>query len=160
VSGTAITATPGGHEVVITREFRATRDRVFAAYINPQLVVQWMGPSTFTMAIDRWETVPGGKWRYVSTDPAGNDFGFHGVYHDVVTDERIVHTFEFEGAPGRVSLNVIRFEEAEGRTTVTSTAVFETIEDRDSMVRSGLENGAREGFERLASLLSDESTVL
>jgi uncharacterized protein YndB with AHSA1/START domain len=159
VSDTTVTATPGGHEVIISRGFRATRDRVFEAYTNPELVVQWMGPSAFTMAIDSWETVAGGKWRYVSTDPAGNDFGFHGVYHDVVKDERIVQTFEFEGASGRVSLNVIRFEENEGETTVTSTAVFETVEDRDSIINTGLEDGAHEGYERLASLLDDEHAV-
>jgi uncharacterized protein YndB with AHSA1/START domain len=160
VSETIITATPGGHEVIIAREFSATKGKVFEAYINPQVFVQWMGPVSFSMTIDCWETAPGGKWRYVSTNPAGEDFGFHGVYHDVVEDERIAQTFEFEGAPGHVSFNVVRFAETEGKTTVTSTAVFETIEDRDTMVTSGLESGARGSFARLASLLGEKSTLL
>jgi uncharacterized protein YndB with AHSA1/START domain len=127
MSDTTVTATPGGHEVRVSREFRASRDRVFEAYTDPGLFVQWMGPSAFTMAIVSCETVAEGTWRYVCTDPAGNDVGFHGVYHDVVKDERIVQTFEFEGAPGHVSFTVIRFEENEGKTTVTSTAILKRL---------------------------------
>lgn len=153
MSDTTVTATPNSYEVVISREFNASKERVFEAYTNSELYVQWMGPSALDMKIDSWDTVPGGKWRYVSKDPAGNEYGFHGVYHDVVKDERIVQTFEFEGMPGHVSFNVIRFEEKDGKTTITSTAVFETVADRDGMVSSGMESGARESFERLAALL-------
>ena len=156
---TGVTATPGGHEVIVVRTFSAPKRRVFEAYVDPRLFVRWMGPSDFAMTIDRWETVPGGKWRYVSIGPAGEEFGFQGVYHDVVPAERIAQTFEFEGAPGHVSLNVIRFAESEGRTTVTTTAVFETNADRDSMISTGLARGVRESFERLASLLSDDNAA-
>jgi uncharacterized protein YndB with AHSA1/START domain len=153
MSDTTVTATPGGYEVVISREFNASKDKVFAAYTDPELFVQWMGPSALDMKIDVWDTVAGGKWRYVSKDPAGNEYAFRGVYHDVVKDERIVQTFEFEAMAGHVSFNVIRFAENDGKTTVTSVAVFETPADRDGMVASGMESGAREGFDRLATLL-------
>ncbi len=153
MSDTKVTATPSSYEVIISREFNAGKDKVFAAYTDPELYVQWMGPSALAMNIDEWDTVAGGKWRYVSKDPAGNEYSFHGIYHDVIKDDRIVQTFEFEGMPGHVSFNVIRFDEQNGKTTVTSTAVFETIADRDGMVSSGMESGARESFERLVTLL-------
>jgi uncharacterized protein YndB with AHSA1/START domain len=154
MSDTTVTATPNSYEVITSREFNASKDKVFEAYTNPELFVQWMGPSVLSMKIESMDTAPGGKWRYVSTDPAGAEYGFHGVYHDVVKDERIVQTFEFEGVPGHVSFNVIRFDEKDGKTTVTSTAVFETVADRDGMVSTGMESGARESFERLAALLA------
>ncbi|MDB5181853.1 MAG: ATPase [Candidatus Saccharibacteria bacterium] len=155
MSETTVTATPNSYEVITSREFNATKDKVFEAYTNPELFVQLMGPSVLSMKIESMDTVPGGKWRYVSTDPTGAEYGFHGVYHDVIKDERIVQTFEFEGVPGHVSFNVIRFDETDGKTTVTSTAVFETIADRDGMVSTGMESGARESFERLATLLAE-----
>ncbi|MDB5164877.1 MAG: Activator of Hsp90 ATPase 1 family protein [Candidatus Saccharibacteria bacterium] len=153
MSDTTITATPGGYEVVIKREFNATKDKVFEAYNDPELFVQWIGPSALTTKIDSWDAVPGGKWRYVSKDSDGNEYGFHGYYHDIVENERIVQTFEFEGMPGRASLNAVKFEENNGKTMVTSVAVFENQEDRDGMLSSGMERGVNQGYDRLTALL-------
>ena len=68
------------------------------------LIPQWWGPARFTTTIDKLDVRPGGSWRFVQRDAAGNEYAFHGVYHEVVSPERIVDTFEFEGMPGHVSL--------------------------------------------------------
>ena len=95
-------------------------------------------------------------WRYVSRDKAGNEFGFHGVNHEVLAPERIIDTFEYEGLPekGHVSLQTARFTELpSGRTKINVQAVFQSVADRDGMLQSGAEKGINESYERLDELL-------
>ena len=149
-----IVAQPGGREIIITTVYHAPRDKVWRAYTEPDLIKQWWGPRYLTTTIDKMEVRPGGIWRFVQKDPEGNEYGFHGVYHELLRPERIIQTFEWEGMPGHVSLEVAHFEEKDGKTTVTGVAVFETVEDRDGMIQSGMEKGVNEGAERLAELLA------
>ena len=148
-----IAAEPGGREIIVTAMYDAPREKVWRAYTEPDLIKQWWGPRHLTTVIDKMEVRPGGLWRFVQKDPDGNEYGFHGVYHEVSPPERIIQTFEFEGMPGHVSLETTRLEERDGKTMVTAIAVFETVEDRDGMISSGMEKGVNEGAERLAELL-------
>jgi uncharacterized protein YndB with AHSA1/START domain len=106
------------------------------------------------MIIDKMEVRPGGVWRYIHRGADGQEFAFHGVYHEVRPPERLVSTFEFEGAPGHVVLDTATFEDLGGKTRLTTRSVFQTIEDRDAMVQSGSEEGATESWDRLEELLS------
>jgi uncharacterized protein YndB with AHSA1/START domain len=151
---TKITAEPGVPQVIITREFDAPRDLVFRAYIEPDLLVQWLGPCNLTMTIDRYEPRDGGSWRYVHTDPEGNAHGFHGLFHGTPTPEGIVQTFEYEGVPGHVKLDTVTMTEQDGRTLVRTVASFQSVEDRDGMIAAGMEQGVREGNDQLAELLA------
>jgi uncharacterized protein YndB with AHSA1/START domain len=99
------------------------------------------------------EVREGGRWRFVQLEPDGQEFGFHGVFHAIVAPERIVQTFEFEGVPGHVLLETATFEEHDGKTMLTAQSVFQSVEDRDGMVQSGMEQGAVETMDRLAELL-------
>ncbi len=152
---TEITAEPGTPQIIITREFDAPRDLVFRAFTEPELLVQWLGPYDLTMRVDRFEVRDGGRWRYVSSDADGNEYGFHGVYHGTPSPDRTVQTFEFEGVPGHVALEVLTLTERNGRTLVRTVSTFESVEDRDGMVASGMESGVREGDERLEALLTE-----
>jgi uncharacterized protein YndB with AHSA1/START domain len=151
---TQITAEPGMPQIVITREFDAPRDLVFRAYTDPELLVQWLGPRDLTMTIDHYDVRDGGTWRYVHADVQGNEYGFHGVFHGAPSPESIVQTFEYEGAPGHVSLDTYTTEERDGRTLVRSVTSFQSVEDRDAMVASGMERGVYDSDERLAELLA------
>ena len=97
---TQITAEPGMPQIIVTREFDAPRDLLFRAHTDPELLAQWLGPRDLTMTVDQYDVRDGGKWRYVSTDAAGNEYGFHGVFHGNPSPDGIVQTFEFEGWPG------------------------------------------------------------
>jgi uncharacterized protein YndB with AHSA1/START domain len=153
---TEITAEPGIPQIVITREFEAPRDLVFRAYTDPDLIVRWMGPRELTTRFDHHDPRDGGRWRYVSTDPAGNEYGFHGVFHGAPSvDGGVVQTFEWEGLPGHVALETVTFEETDGRTLVRTVSSFQSVEDRDGMVASGMERGVRDGDERLEELLAE-----
>ena len=148
-----VTAEPGIPQVVMTREFDAPRELVFRAWSEPDLLVQWLGPRRLKMEIDRYDARDGGSWRYIHRDDEGNEFGFHGVFHGDPSPDGFVQTFEFEGYPGHVSLDTAVFEDAGGRTIVRMNSVFQSVEDRDGMVQSGMESGVREGFERLDEVL-------
>ena len=151
---TQITAPPGVPQVIITREFDAPRDLVFRAYTDPDLLVQWLGPRDLTMTIDRYEVRDGGAWRYIHTDAEGNEFRFRGFFHGTPSPEGIVQTFEFEGMPGHVALETTTLTERDGRTLVRTVSGFQSVEDRDGMVASGMERGVRDSDERLDDLLA------
>jgi len=153
---TIVTAEPGVQEVFITREFDAPRELVFKAHTDPDLYVQWLGPRGYEMKLESFEPVSGGKYRYTHKDLDGNEYGFHGVFHEI-SEELMIQTFEFEGLPerGHVTLDTMRLEELPGgRTKVTIQSVFQSVEDRDGMVQSGMERGVREGYERLDDVLA------
>lgn len=152
---TKVTAEPGKQELFITREFDAPRELVYKAHIDPELYVQWLGPHGYEMVLETFEPYSGGKYRYIHKDTAGNEYGFHGVFHEI-SEELMIQTFEFEGLPekGHVTLDTMRLEALPGdRTRVTIHSVFQSVGDRDGMVQAGMESGLSQGYERLDALL-------
>jgi uncharacterized protein YndB with AHSA1/START domain len=148
-----VIAEPGSHAIHMSREFAAPRALVFKTFTDPALIPQWWGPSSVTTVVDRMEVKKGGVWRYLQRDAEGNEYGFHGVYHEIASPDRLVYTFEFEGMPGHVLLETITFEEQDGRTTMIDLAVYQSVEDRDAMIQSGMESGAAESWDRFEALL-------
>jgi len=154
---TTIKAEASEQELFITREFEAPREMVFKAFTTPELIVQWLGPRELKMKLDKFEPKAGGSYRYVHIDPAGNEYGFHGVVHEVFAPQRIIQTFEFEGLPeaGHVTLETSRFEELPGnRTRVTIQSVFQSVTDRDGMMQAGMERGVNDSHNRLDELFA------
>src|SRR5258706_16220897 len=152
---TTVTAEPGKQELFITREFDAPRELVFKAHTDPDLYVKWVGPNDLTMTIDELDARNGGSYRFVH-ERDGHKYTFHGVYHDVLTPERIIGTFEFDGLPetGHVILGTTKFEELPGgRTRLVHQSVFQSVADRDGMIQSGMERGVTQGYEKLDNLL-------
>ncbi|GAO41032.1 SRPBCC family protein [Flavihumibacter petaseus] len=154
-----IKAEPGRQELFVVREFDAPREKVYRAFTDPKLVVQWLGPKNMTMTIDYYDCTTGGKYRYIHTDPNGNAYGFNGVVHEATEPERVIQTFEFEGMPerGHVVLDSAVFDDLpDGRSKVTIHSVYGSVADRDGMIQSGMEHGMREGFDRLDDLLDNQ----
>ena len=154
MSETQIIAESGVPQIIITREFDAPRELVFRAYVEPDLLVRWLGPRDLTMVVDQYEPRDGGKWRYVSTDAQGNEYGFHGVFHGDPSPDAMVQTFEFEGAAGHVALETITLHERDGKTLARRVSSFQSVADRDGMVEAGMERGVRDGDDRLTDLLA------
>ncbi|MEO5703771.1 MAG: SRPBCC family protein [Candidatus Limnocylindrales bacterium] len=150
---TKITAPPGVPFIDIEREFDAPRELVHQAYLDPELVVQWLGPRQYRMEIDRWDARDGGAYRYVHSNESGSH-AFHGVFHSMDMDN-MVQTFEYEGAPGHVSLDAQVLEDlGNGRTRVRSHSVFMSVEDRDVMIENGMGDGVDDGYNRLDELIA------
>jgi len=154
MDSTRIEAPAGLPYLDVEREFDAPRDLLFRAHTEPDLLVQWLGPERYEMVVDRWEVKDGGRWRYVHRGADGIDYGFHGVFHGDPSPDNLVQTFEFEGAPGYVSLDRLTLEEHDGRTTVRIHSVHQTVEGRDAMIAGGAASGMNEGFNRLERLLA------
>jgi uncharacterized protein YndB with AHSA1/START domain len=153
-AGTTVVTTPSDREIVSERVFDAPRERVFAAYTDPELIPQWWGPRGTTTIVDQMDVRPGGAWRFVGRDSDGTETAFRGTYREVTPPERIVQTFEWEGMPGHVVVETATFEDLGGRTKVTATSLFHTSEERDGMLASGMERGLTETHDRLAELLA------
>jgi uncharacterized protein YndB with AHSA1/START domain len=152
---TTITVEPGKQELFVTREFDAPRELVFRAHTDPNVFVQWLGPRGLTTTLETFEPVNGGTWRFIQKNADGNEYAFHGVFHEV-SSERIIQTFEFDGLPesGHVVLEALTFEDLpNGRTKLTSQSVYRSVADRDGMVQAGMETGIIEGYERLDEML-------
>jgi uncharacterized protein YndB with AHSA1/START domain len=149
---TQIITKPGVPQLVTSREFLAPRDLLFRAYVDPDLLRQWLGPRRMTMTIDRFDPRDGGTWRFIHSD-ADRDYGFHGLFHGEPSRERIVWTFESEDSPGHVSLETVTFSEHGNRTVVRWNTVYQSVEDRDAAVASDMEEGINESMERLDELL-------
>ena len=156
---TRIDAPAGVPFIDMEREFDAPRDLVFKAYTDPELIVKWLGPRKYRMTIDAFDPRDGGRWRYVHTDDDGNDWGFHGVFHGVPSPDRLVQTFEFEGAPGNVALEELTLEERDGKTIARTHSVYQSLEARDAMVASGMAEGVNDGYDRLDELLASMVAV-
>jgi uncharacterized protein YndB with AHSA1/START domain len=143
---------PSEREIRMSRVFDAPRELVLQAHTDPAHIPQWWGQRRSTTIVDTLDVRPGGAWRFIQRDPEGNEYAFRGEFREIVPPERLVYTFEFEGMPGHVVVETVTFEERDGRTTVTSTSLFDSVEDRDGMLESGMEAGANESWDRLAEL--------
>jgi uncharacterized protein YndB with AHSA1/START domain len=146
--------TPSEREIVMTRMFNAPRDLVFEAHSSCEHMSNWWGPRRYEVAGCEMDFRPGGSWRIVHKTADGSDEqGFHGEFREIVRPERIVWTFEWEGMPGHVSVETLTLEEQDGTTTVTTRSIYDTVEDRDGMLQSGMEEGAAETYDRLDEYL-------
>ncbi len=154
MSKSTFSVEPGKQEIVRTHVFKAARELVFKVYTNPELIPQWWGPKRLTTKVNQMEVRPGGRWHFVQTDQNGKEYSFHGVYHGISKPERVVSTFEYEGTPGHVILETVTFEEKDGKTTMTDSSVFQSVEDRDNMLEEGMKEGASESMERLSDLVA------
>ena len=153
-SSSASTLTlPSDREIVMERVFDAPRELVFKAYTDPNLIPKWWGPRKYTTTVDKMDVRVGGAWRFIQRDADGHEYAFNGVYREIAPPERLSYTFEFEGMPGHVLVETVTFEERDGKTKVIVTSLFASVEDRDGMLHSGMEQGANESQDRLAELL-------
>ena len=151
---TQIVSDPDVPLVRIVREFDAPAEKVFRAHVDPDLVVQWLGPRDLTMTIDHYDCRTGGSYRYIHSRD-GEDFGFHGCFHEVRPNELIVQTFTYEGMPDGVALEKLVLEDlGNGRTRLIATSLCDSFADRDGMLSSGMDVGVNEGYAKLDELLA------
>lgn len=144
--------TPSDKEIVLTRLIDAPRDLVFEAHSSCEHMSRWWGPRRYEIADCEMDFRPGGAWRIVHRGE-GQEFGFRGEFREIRRPELITWTFEWEGMPGHISVQTLTLEEHDGKTTLTSRVLFDSMEDRDGMIQSGMESGAAESMDRLEEYL-------
>jgi uncharacterized protein YndB with AHSA1/START domain len=148
--GRATVTLPSDEQILITREFDAPKQLVYKAYTTPELVRRWWSGLRGEMTTCEIDLRVGGTWRYVMVAHGGFEVAFHGEYREIVPGERIVTTEVYEGAPaGEPPLNIVTFDESDGRTTLTLLVQCPSKEIRDTIIDSGMEAGMQEGMDLL-----------
>ena len=145
--------TPTDREIVLTRTFDAPRRLVFDAFTKPLLLKRWFGPRGWSLVVCEVDLRVGSGFRFVLRGPDGRDMGMSGVYREIEPPERSVHTESFDDYPGESVVTAVWVEEGD-KTTLTATVLYASQEVRDAVIKSGMEHGAAESYDRLAEMLA------
>ncbi len=153
-SGTAVLTLPSDTEILMVREFDAPRELVYKAYTTPELVKRWWAGKRGNVTIAEIDLRVGGQWRYVLVADAGYEVAFHGEYHEIVPNEKLVNTEIFEGAPeAGAAVVTCTFEDlGDGRTRLHMLTSVDTKQVRDMIIGTGMESGAQEGLDILEQI--------
>ena len=155
--GSAIVTLPSDREIRITRQFDAPAALVFKAWTTPELVRRWWGWDSSAWLVCEIDLRVGGRWRYVTREAKGFEVGFHGDYREIEAPRRIVYTEVFEGFPDPdgAALATLVFDEQDGVTTMTITALHSCTEHRDAHLSSGMERGMQFSMNRLEDVVEE-----
>jgi uncharacterized protein YndB with AHSA1/START domain len=145
---------PSDREILMTRKFDAPREVVWECITDPNLIPKWWGFRADATEVKKMDVRPGGKWQYITHTSGGEDVDFHGTYREVVAPEKLVYTFLFGDMPEGDGFVEITLVEENGVTELRDRGVFTSKEERDAVIESGMESGARETYERLAELIA------
>lgn len=146
---TKINAEEGKQELVITREFDLPLELLFKAYEDAEIVEQWMGTKVLKL-----ENKKHGAFQFETTDPKGNKYRFNGAIHEFSPNKKITRTFEFENTPFGVQLEVMQFEQVTDDTSkLTIHTIFESVEQRDQMLKMPFAQGINMAHNRLQEIL-------
>ena len=155
-TGTLQVSTPSDREIAMTRVFKAPRHLVFDALTKPELVKRWLGVQNgWTLEVCEIDLRVGGTYRYLWRKEGGADMGMRGVYREIVRPERIVNTEVFDQAwyPGEAVGTAVLVEE-DGRTTLTTTVLYNSRETRDAVLKTPMEKGVAASYDKLEELLA------
>jgi len=157
-SDTFKVSTPSDREIRLTRLFNAPRHLVFEAMSRPEHIKEWWGRlgDGYSVPVCEVDFRPGGAWRFVNRHPHG-EAAFHGVYREIVAPERVVFTEIFEDLPDGESVVTSVLTEEGGKTRLTATVVYPSVDVRDAVIASGMAKGAGISYDRLEDVLADLS---
>jgi len=147
---TKIKAEDGKQELLITREFDLPLELLFKAYIEPEIVEQWMGTKVLKL-----ENKKHGSYQFVTTDPKGNKHAFNGVIHEYSPNHQITRTFEMENTPFPVQLEFLKFEKLSDDTSkLNMHIVYRSVADRDQMLKLPFAQGINMAHNRLQDIVN------
>jgi uncharacterized protein YndB with AHSA1/START domain len=148
---TKVHAEDGKQEIVITREFDLPLELLFKAYMEPEIVEQWMGTKVLKL-----ENKKHGSYQFETTDPQGNKHGFNGTIHEFVPNKKITRTFEMENSPFPVQLEFFEFEQLTANTSkLTMQIIYKSVSDRDQMLKMPFAQGINMAHNRIQQIASN-----
>lgn len=151
-------ASTADRELVLTRMIDAPREKLFRAWTEPDLLVQWFAPLPWTTSAVEVDLRPGGRSLFVMRDPDGKDYPNMGVYLEVVKNEKLVFTDAYtEGwqpCEKPFFTGIITFEDVGGKTRYTARARHWTVENRDMHEKMGFHEGWGQCADQLAALVA------
>ena len=152
---TKIDAEDGKQELVITREFDLPLELLFKAYVEPEIVEQWMGTKVLKL-----ESKKHGSYQFETTDPKGNKYSFNGVIHECSENRKIVRTFEMENTPYGVQLEIYEFEQLasdshNSRSKLNMHVIYESVAQRDQVLKLPFAKGINMAHNRIQDIVSN-----
>jgi len=151
--GTLKVTARGDREIVLSRVFDAPRAQVFDALTKPELLKQWFGPRAWSLVVCDVDLRVGGSYRFVLRNKDGAEMGMGGTYREIARPERLVHTEIFDNWHAGESVVTTTLVEENGKTSFTGVVLYPTPEIRDEVVKSPMEKGVTESYQRLEELL-------
>jgi uncharacterized protein YndB with AHSA1/START domain len=151
-SGTATVTLPTDEQILITREFDAPKHLVYKAWTTPELVKRWWHANRGEVTVAEIDLRVGGTWRYVAVADGGFEVAFHGVFREIVPNERIVSTEVYEGMPDAETVNTLTLTDVDGRTLLEILVQHSSKEHRDAQIDSGMEAGMQDALDLLEQL--------
>jgi uncharacterized protein YndB with AHSA1/START domain len=146
---TKVHAEDGRQELTITREFELPLELLFKAYAEPGIVEQWMGTKVLKL-----ESKKHGSYQFETAGPKGAKYGFNGVIHEWVPSQKITRTFEMEGTPYGVQLEVYEFQQlTEGTSKLTMHVIYESVAQRDQVLKLPFAQGINMAHNRIQEIL-------
>src|SRR5258705_13001288 len=148
---TKINAEGGKQELVITREVDLPLELLFKAYVEPEIVEQWMGAKVLKL-----ESKKHGSYQFETSDAQGNVvFRANGVIHEFVPNRKITRTFEMENAPFDVQLEIYEFEKLNDDTSkLTMHVIYESVAQRDQVLKLPFAQGINMAHDRIQDIVS------
>ncbi|MBA3647873.1 MAG: SRPBCC domain-containing protein [Chitinophagales bacterium] len=148
---TKINAEDGKQELVITREFDLPLELLFKAYVEPEIVEQWMGTKVLKL-----ESKKHGSYQIETSDPKGNvAFRANGVIHEFVPNRKITRTFEMENTPFGVQLEIYEFEQLTDDTSkLRMHVIYESVAHRDQVLQLPFAQGINLAHNRIQEIVN------
>lgn len=147
---TKVGAEDGKQDLVITREFDLPLELLFKAYVEPEIVEQWMGTKVVKL-----ENKKHGGYQFETTDGKGNKYGFNGVIHEFIPNQKITRTFEMENMPFEVQLEFLEFEKlVDDRSKLTMHVVYKSVAHRNKVLQMPFAQGINMAHNRLQDIVS------
>jgi len=147
---TKVNAEDGKQELMITREFDLPLELLFNAYVEPEIIEQWMGTKVVKL-----ENKKHGGYQFETTDPKGNKHGFNGVIHEFIANRKITRTFEMENAPFDVQLEFLEFERlTEDTSKLNMHVIYRSVAVRDQLLKLPFTQGINMAHNRLQEIVN------
>jgi len=147
---TKVVADDGKQDLLITREFELPLELLFKAYVEPDIIEQWMGTKVLKLENKKY-----GGYLFETTDPKGNKYRFNGSIHDFVTNHKITRTFEFENMPFGVQLEFLAFEKlTESQSKLTIHTIYQSVTHRDENLKLPFTYGINMAHNRLQEIVT------
>ncbi len=145
-------------ELMLTRLIDAPREKVYRAWTDASLLKQWFAPLPYTAPVAELDVRPGGSAFIVMRGPDGKDLPNHGVYLEVVPNQRLVstdaYTKAWEPSEKPFMTLILTFEDEGGKTRYTARVRHWTVADREAHEKMGFHQGWGICADQLAALVA------
>jgi uncharacterized protein YndB with AHSA1/START domain len=149
---TKVNAEDGKQYLMITRDFELPVELLFRAYVEAELVEEWMGTKVVKLDAKRH-----GSYQYETTDPKGNKYHFGGAIHDIIPNKKMIRTFEMVPASFGVQLEVYNFEKLTDETSrLNMKVIYESVEMRNENLKLPFEWGLNMAHNRIEEVLKSK----